>query len=90
MTELKSSREMKSCISFPQRYLSDLTMPVSFIHCIFFPHSGVELALIVKWIIVNSTMMFPAHSVTSCQANKSLAFGFTIFICSIFHPWAKY
>lgn len=63
-------------------------MPVSFIHYIFFPHSGGEPALIVKWVIVNNGRAFPAHSVTPCQASKSLAFGLTEFICSGY-PWVK-
>lgn len=63
-------------------------MPVSFIHYIFFPHSGGEPALIVKWVIFNNRRAFPAHSVTPCQASKSLAFGLTEFICSRY-PWVK-
>lgn len=63
-------------------------MPVSFILYIFFPHSGEEPALIVKWVIVNNARVFPAHSVTPCQANKPLAFGFTVFLCSGY-LWVK-
>lgn len=55
----------------------------------FFPHSGGKPALIVRWVIVNNMRMFHAYSVTPCQANKSLAFALTVFICSIFYPWVN-